>query len=182
MLQYAIEAHHLFNTSKCDGSIIVLTSLVHMYCRCGSLLDAVSVFEHIKAKFEQVDVVAWSAMILGYGTHGHSDKAVELYHEMLEQGIHPNSITFTSMLTACQHSSLLDLGMSLFNSMANCGVKPEKYHYGCMIDALGRKGHLAEAENMLACIGGFNDVAYMALLGACRIHGDVLRAERIAGE
>jgi pentatricopeptide repeat protein len=179
MLHYAKEAHRLFVASD---SMIVLTSLVHMYCRCGSLVDAADVFEQIKSKFEQVDVFAWSAMILGYGTHGRGEKALDLYNEMIGQGIKPNSKMFSTILTTCQHNGFLDLGISLFNSMAKYGIKPEKYHYGCMIDALGRQGHLSEAEEMLAKIDGINDVAYMALLSACRLHSDVVRAERIASE
>eukprot|EP00249_Psilotum_nudum_P000294 c11265_g1_i1 orf=3-212(+) len=51
-----------------------------------------------------------------------------------------------------------------------------------MVDLLGRVGRLGEAEDFLNKIP-FNPgaVEWMALLGACRIHGDVDRGKRAAG-
>jgi pentatricopeptide repeat protein len=54
-------------------------------------------------------------------------------------------------------------------------------HYTCMVDLLGRAGHLQEAENMIKAMPYNPNVAvWMALLGACRIHGNVERAEHVA--
>ncbi len=45
-------------------------------------------------------------------------------------------------------------------------------HYTCMVDILGRAGHLQEAENMVMAMHYIPDAAtWMALLGVCRIHG-----------
>jgi pentatricopeptide repeat protein len=54
-------------------------------------------------------------------------------------------------------------------------------HYTCMVNLLGRAGHLQEAENMVMAMPCEPHVAaWIALLGACRIHGDVEMAEHIA--
>ncbi len=54
-------------------------------------------------------------------------------------------------------------------------------HYTCMVNLLGHAGHLQEAENMLMAMPLEPHVAAsIALLGACRIHGDVEMAERRA--
>jgi hypothetical protein len=50
-----------------------------------------------------------------------------------------------------------------------------------MVDLLGRAGHLQEAENMVMVVPCKPHVAaWMALLGACRICGNVEMAERVA--
>jgi hypothetical protein len=50
-----------------------------------------------------------------------------------------------------------------------------------MVDLLGHAGHLQEAEDMIKMMPCKPDVAvWMALLGACRIHGHVEMGERIA--
>jgi hypothetical protein len=47
-------------------------------------------------------------------------------------------------------------------------------HYTCMVDLLGCAGHLQESENIVMAMPCEPDVAaWMALLGACKIHGDV---------
>jgi pentatricopeptide repeat protein len=46
--------------------------------------------------------------------------------------------------------------------------------YTCMVDLLGCAGHLQELENMVMEMHCEPDVAaWMALLGACKIYGDV---------
>uniref|UniRef100_A0A0E0N2A2 DYW domain-containing protein n=1 Tax=Oryza rufipogon TaxID=4529 RepID=A0A0E0N2A2_ORYRU len=45
--------------------------------------------------------------------------------------------------------------------------EPRIEHYGCVADMLSRAGRLDEAEELIA------------LLAACRAHGDVERAERV---
>jgi hypothetical protein len=54
-------------------------------------------------------------------------------------------------------------------------------HYTCMVNLLGHAGHLQEAENMVMAMPPEPHVAaWIALLGACRIDGNVEMAERIA--
>ncbi len=53
-------------------------------------------------------------------------------------------------------------------------------HYTYMVLFLGRAGHLHEVEDMIKMMPCKLDVAvWMALLGACRIHGNVAMGERI---
>ncbi len=54
-------------------------------------------------------------------------------------------------------------------------------HHTCMVNLLGHAGHLQEAENIVMAMPYKPHVAaWMALLGACRIHGKVEMAECIA--
>jgi pentatricopeptide repeat protein len=60
-------------------------------------------------------------------------------------------------------------------------------HYTCMVDLLGRAGHLQEAENMVLSMPCEPHVAahmwlhmWMPMLGACKIHGNVEMAELVA--
>jgi len=53
--------------------------------------------------------------------------------------------------------------------------------YTCMVDLLGHAGHLQEVENMvMAMLWKPHVAAQMALLGACRIHGNVEMVECVA--
>jgi pentatricopeptide repeat protein len=54
-------------------------------------------------------------------------------------------------------------------------------HYTCLVDLLGRAGHLQEAENMIQGMSCKPNAAiWRALLGACRIHGNVEMGECVA--
>jgi pentatricopeptide repeat protein len=90
--------------------------------------------------------------------------------------------TFIGLLSACSHAGLVDEGMHCYASMVTYYMSSAKLeHYTCMVNLLGRAGHLQEAENMVMAMPWKpHVVAWMALLGACRIHGNVEMAERVA--
>eukprot|EP00249_Psilotum_nudum_P023637 c28944_g12_i1 orf=1-576(+) len=98
------------------------------------------------------------------------------------EGVKPNEITFINILSGCSHAGLLDDGRRYFASMAmDYGLTPTVKHYLCMIDLLGRAGHLDEAEDLINNMPLEPDAgAWMSLLGACSVHGDVERGVRAA--
>lgn len=71
-------------------------------------------------------------------------------------------------------------GKSFFASMtARHGIEPNVAHYGCMVDLLGKAGHLKEAHEIIKNMPMKpNSIVWGALLGACRIHKDAEMAER----
>ncbi|KAM7263477.1 hypothetical protein ACFE04_001160 [Oxalis oulophora] len=64
-------------------------SLVNMYAKCGCIDDASRAFSEIN----QRGIVSWSAMIGGFAQHGHGQKALHLFSQMLNDGVRPNHIT-----------------------------------------------------------------------------------------
>ncbi|KAK8968938.1 Pentatricopeptide repeat-containing protein [Platanthera guangdongensis] len=87
------------------------SALINMYSKCGSVEGAVHVFE--LKRWKKVD--AWNAMIGGFGSTGHSLKAVSLFADMLSAGIVPNEISFACLLNACSHGGLIEEGKEFFS-------------------------------------------------------------------
>uniref|UniRef100_N1QXY3 DYW domain-containing protein n=1 Tax=Aegilops tauschii TaxID=37682 RepID=N1QXY3_AEGTA len=158
-----------------EENTYVGTSVVDMYSKCGRVEMARKAFGKIKEK----NVLSWSAMITGYGMHGHGQDALEVFNEMCRSGQNPNYITFISVLAACSHAGLLDMGRYWYKTMKNkFGVEPGVEHYGCMVDLLGRAGCLDEAYGLIKEMKVKPDAAiWGALLSACRVHKNVELAE-----
>ncbi|XP_031740695.1 pentatricopeptide repeat-containing protein At3g49710 isoform X2 [Cucumis sativus] len=118
----------------------------------------------------------------GYAQHGMGFQSLHLFQRMLEMGFTPTNITFISVLAACAHTGRVEDGKIYFNMMKQkFGIEPEAGHFSCMIDLLGRAGKLSEAERLIETIPfdpGF--FFWSALLGACRIHGNVELAIKAA--
>lgn len=155
----------------------MFNALIAMYIKCGNLEAGLRVFYRMEGR---KDVVSWNSIISGYGIHGFGKKALRVFKEMICSGIAPSSITFVSVLGACSHAGLVQQGKELFESMArDYGIVPAAEHHACMVDLLGRAGHLDEAakivEEMRIEPG---PTVWGSLLGACRIHGNVELAER----
>eukprot|EP01018_Ginkgo_biloba_P024979 Gb_30090 [translate_table: standard] len=161
-----------------DLLVSVGNSLVTMYAKCGSIDDANQVF----LKMDEQNVVSWSAMIAAYAQHGLGKEAVRLFKKMLQAGTKADHVTFISVLSACSHAGLVDEGCHYFDSMTreHC-LTPSADHYACMIDLLGRGGHLNEAEHLINSMPFKSDACmWGVLLGACRIHGNTDIGKRAA--
>lgn len=117
-------------------------ALIHMYSKCGCIGAAYSVFSNMVAP----DLVSWNTMIHGLGMHGLGVAAIELLQEMVSSGLRPDQVTFTSILSACSHSGLVDEGLKLFKTMTeDHGVAPKMEHFACVVDMLARAGRLEDA-------------------------------------
>lgn len=150
-------------------------ALIDMYSKCGDLQKALEVFRSVENK----DVFVWSSMIAGLAMHGCGKDAVNLFKKMQEAKVKPNAITFTSLLSACSHSGLVDEGRDFFNQMEPVyGVVPRIKQYSCLVDVLGRAGHLEEAVGLIESMSIPPEApVWGALLGACRLHGNLDYAE-----
>lgn len=161
-----------------ESDVRVGTSLVNMYTKCGGVEGAWQIFN----KLSHRDVVSWNAMIAGYGMHGRGREAIQLFEEMKRGGVKPNSSTFVGLLSACSHMGLVDEGRRLFRYMSqDLKISPTVEHYGCVVDVLGRAGHLEEAEDFINKMPfAPSSSIWETLLGACRIHCNFGIAERAA--
>ncbi|MCO5561633.1 hypothetical protein L7F22_015254 [Adiantum nelumboides] len=147
------------------------TALVNMYGKCGSVEDAYIIFCNLSGK----DLVCWNVMMAAYAQHGHGKLALQLFHSMENDRVQPNGHTFLSVLNACSHAGLVELGHQYLDSMKpKYGVTPTSEHYVCVVDLLGRAGQLAEAERFIRKMPlPPSGALWMSFLSACRLHGSL---------
>lgn len=177
-LEVGQEIHAAIVTTGYEKDVVVGNALVNMYGKCGNLCKARSMFHRMPYH----DVVSWTAIIAACAQNGQSKEAVDLFHEMQLGGVKPDKVTFICILNACNHLGWVDAGRCLFVSIAkDHGITHTGDHYMCMIDILGRSGHLDEAEILINNMPHEKiALAWLSLLSACRIHGDVERGVRAA--
>eukprot|EP01018_Ginkgo_biloba_P030463 Gb_36435 [translate_table: standard] len=177
-LQQGKEIHDFIIRNGFESDIFVESALLDMYSKCGSL----EIARHVFDKMPERDIVSWNAMIVGYGMHGHGDKALILFEQMQETGMKPDQITFISVLCACNHAGLVDEGSQYFDKMTcDYCIIPRMEHYACMVDLLGRAGRLAEAKDFIINMPVEPGAeVWGALLGACRVHHNLDLGECVA--
>ncbi|KAF5745695.1 putative pentatricopeptide repeat-containing protein [Tripterygium wilfordii] len=151
---------------KMDEKLI--SAMVDMYSKCGNLRYAEKIFWTVMGR----DLVLYNVMIAGYGHHGHVNKAVKLFQDMLEKGLKPDAVTFIALLSACRHGGLVELGEKYFNCMLkDYHILPEIDHYACMIDLYGRANQLEKAVEFTKAIPVKQDAVILgALLNACKLN------------
>ncbi|KAI5410219.1 hypothetical protein KIW84_055635 [Lathyrus oleraceus] len=59
---------------------------------------------------------------------------LQLFKDMLAEGVEADHITFVSLLSACSHSGSVDEGQECFDIMQKeYGIEPSLKHYGCTL-------------------------------------------------
>ncbi|KAK1283019.1 Pentatricopeptide repeat-containing protein [Acorus calamus] len=156
-------------------SVIAGNAVIDMYAKCGSIDRAVGVFWGMRER----DVFSWNSVIGGLAVNGRAEEALRLFDEMRKARVRPDEITFLGVLAACSHGGRVEEGRFYFNLMkSEYGIEPNVKHCGCMVDTLGRAGLLEEAFELIGLMGVDRyPIIWRALLGACRLHGNVKLAE-----
>lgn len=175
------KAAHCFSLKRgISGDVYVGSALIDMYANCGKIDLARCCFDKMPAR----NLVCWNAMLGAYAMHGKAKEAIEFFLWMQRSGQKPDSVSFTSLLSACSQSGLTEEGHQYFDSMSkDHGIEARVEHYACVVSLLGRAGKLEEAYSMIkkmpfepdACVWG-------ALLSSCRLHHNMSLGEVAADE
>ncbi|KAK9080269.1 hypothetical protein SSX86_001945 [Deinandra increscens subsp. villosa] len=174
--KHAAKIHDVIVQNKIDINITLRNAIMDMYAKCADLDTALGMFKEVPVNC--LDVSSWNTLIAGYGMHGYGKEALKLFNQMKDENFQPNHITFTSVLSACSHSGLVNEGKKCFAEMEIFSVTKEPKHFACMVDMYGRAGLLNEAYEVIKDMKSqANDEVWGALLLACKIHGNTNLAE-----
>ncbi|XAR62882.1 hypothetical protein NMG60_11017797 [Bertholletia excelsa] len=157
---------------------IVCTSLIDLYCKCGLVESGRKLFDEMTKS----DVVPWNSMLMGYATNGYGVEALNLFNEMRHEGLVPTEITFTGVLSACDHCGLVEEGEKWFSAMKHFyHIDPRIEHYSCMVDLFARAGCLEEAMNLIQEMPFKADAnMWSSVLRGCVAHGNKILGKEVA--
>ncbi|GFS38641.1 pentatricopeptide repeat (PPR-like) superfamily protein [Actinidia rufa] len=163
--------HDYIRKNDIELNVIVVTAIIDMYCKCGSIENGLQVFETDPVK----GLSCWNSIILGLATNGCEDEALQVFSRLESSEHEPDCVSFIGVLTACNHSGLVDKAREYFTLMTETyRIEPSMKHYGCLVDVLGRAGLLREAEEVIRSMSMNPDAAiWGSLLSACWKHGNV---------
>ncbi|KAL5999415.1 hypothetical protein ACLOJK_037700 [Asimina triloba] len=176
---HAYSIKTMMEDAQGQALLMVHTALVNMYSKCGNVNLAALVFNNMPRR----NVVTWNAMMSGLAMHGLGQAAIHLFSRMIQEA-QPDDITFVAILSACSHSGLVDQGYQYFHNLIPVyGIAPKVEHYACMVDLLGRAGHLEEAVGLVKEMPiRPNEVVLGSLFASCGLHGKLQLGEQLLGE
>ncbi|KAL3820834.1 hypothetical protein ACJIZ3_006739 [Penstemon smallii] len=68
--------------------------------------------------------------------------AENLFNKMLERGVKPDNVTFSTIISCARHCSLPAKAVEWFEKMPSFGIKPDEVTCSVMIDSYGRIGNV----------------------------------------
>ncbi|MCL7037883.1 hypothetical protein MKW94_014201 [Papaver nudicaule] len=177
-LEFGKAIHGYIIRSQLFSSLSIVTSLVDMYAKCGNLRLARKFYDMVNYK----ELPIYNAMISGYSLHGQAGEALEVFNQMQNENIKPDEITFTGLLSACNHAGLVEKGLKVFSDMiSEYRMKPSIHHYGCMVSLLSRCGYLDEALRFVLEMPLEPDAQILGtILSACKEQNNIELGEYLS--
>ncbi|KAG0631905.1 hypothetical protein M758_1G288800 [Ceratodon purpureus] len=135
------KVHALVEKNGLGEDIQILTTLIRMYSKCGSLADACSAFNKILER----DAVCWNAMLAAYVQGGHCQDALKWFQLMQSEGVKPDIATYTCILNACAGLGALEHGKNIHTQLKEDGLEADIRISNALIEMYSQCGCLGSA-------------------------------------
>ncbi|CAM6048440.1 unnamed protein product [Sphagnum compactum] len=152
--------HERIIQSGCESDVFVRSSLIDMYAKCGSMEDAWSVFTKVPSN----DVVSWTAIIFAYVKSGQGQKALELFQQMQQEGVEPNSVTFVGVLNACASVAALEEGRHVHKQIIQSGFESDVFVCSGLVDMYAKCGSMEDAWTLFSKMPSHDVVSWTAMI------------------
>lgn len=134
--------HAAIISSRYEQDVFLGNTLLSMYGKCGSLLDAVYIFERMPYR----NLVSWNGMIAVFAQNMIGKEALDFFYQMQLEGVKPDEITFMCALDACASLAALEEGQDIHVAFVNSGCMDDIAVKNALINMYGKCGSLYEAR------------------------------------
>ncbi|OEL31297.1 Pentatricopeptide repeat-containing protein [Dichanthelium oligosanthes] len=174
-LKLGQQIHGMLLRSGFDLSVMIISSLIDMYSKCGYLDGARHAFG-LTCR-ERKGAVLWNGMLSALCHHGHAQDAIGLFVQMIHERQKPYANTFFLVLTACCHCGLVEEGIKFFDLMnEKYRIVPGQDHCLCMVDLVGHASSDDKVVELIkSSLFSFNKQFWEILVRNCTIgNGELL--------
>ncbi|KAF5185806.1 Pentatricopeptide repeat-containing protein [Thalictrum thalictroides] len=158
-----------------DGSIVLQTSLIDMYFKCGKIKLARQIFEEI----HNADVVVWGSMISGFSHNRMPLEAIEYLRWMIREGIKLNSVILTAVLPVIGELWALKLGKEIHAyAIKTKSYASQLFVQTSLVDMYCKCGDMASARRIFYRATERNAISWTALVSGYISNGRLDQALR----
>jgi pentatricopeptide repeat protein len=133
--------HQQINQSGYESDVSVVSSLIDMYAKCGSMEEALRVFN----KMSSHDTVSWNVIILGHVKCEQGQKALNLFQQMQWEGVEPEPMTFVGVLNSCTSVAALEEGRRAQEQIIQRGCESDVFMGSSLVDIYAKCGSMEDA-------------------------------------
>lgn len=150
-----------------DKSTASWNAMIHGFARNGDIKSAEEFFQEMPEK----DLISWTTMINCYSQNKCYKDAVDIFSEMKNNGIDPDEVTMSTIISACAHLGLLDLGKEI-----HLYVIQHKFHFdvyigSALIDMYAKCGAVDRALVVFFKLQEKNIFCWNSAIEGLAVHG-----------
>ncbi|XP_031287023.1 pentatricopeptide repeat-containing protein At4g33170-like [Pistacia vera] len=172
----AQQIHSMVLKSGFSSSVSVGNSLVNMYSKMGYLWFSQKVFSDMN----ELDLISWNSMISSYAQRGLEKESINLFKDLLHNGLIPDHFTLASVLRAC--SSLTEgfyLSEQIHVHVIKTGNVTDTFVSTALIDVYSRSGKMMEAEEVFERKDEFDLATWNAMMFGYILSNDSHKALKL---
>ncbi|KFK27163.1 hypothetical protein AALP_AA8G343300 [Arabis alpina] len=124
-----------------ESDIVLASTAVDMYAKCGSIVDAKKVFDSTVQK----DLILWNTLLAAYAESGLSGEALRLFYDMQLESVPPNVITWNSIILSLLRNGQVNEAKEMFLQMQSSDIFPNLITWTTMMKGLVQNGCSEEA-------------------------------------
>ncbi|EPS69920.1 hypothetical protein M569_04841, partial [Genlisea aurea] len=170
--------HSHFLASRFRSSPVVQNTVINMYAKAGNLELARKVFDEMIDR----DMVSYTMLVAGFSQINEFRKALEVYGDMIREGLHPNEFSFGSALKSAGGLKSDDAGRSLHGSCIKYGHDFNVYVGSALVDMYARCTRMEDAEKTFDGLKNRNEACWNSLIAAYAREGDAPNALKLFSE
>ncbi|KAJ7522179.1 hypothetical protein O6H91_19G086300 [Diphasiastrum complanatum] len=166
-LEQGKQLHSEIRKRGFQSDVVVGSTLVDMYAKCGCTEDARELFDNMSER----NVVSWTAMIAGYAQNGLGKDALALYEQMKQEGVQPDNVTFVLLLKACASLAALEQGKQLHYEIIERGFQSDVVVGNTLVDMYAKCGCTEHARELFDNMSERNVVSWNAMIAGYAHNG-----------
>ncbi|WCJ38097.1 Pentatricopeptide repeat (PPR) superfamily protein [Euphorbia peplus] len=149
--------------------IVVGSSVLDFYLKCGELVHAHRVFSNMLWK----DSGVWNLIISGFGRAGLCNEALTMCSEMVAEGVTVDVFTVPSILSACGGAGDLTKGSEIHALVIkNCVFDRDVAVANSLIGMYAKCGWLGRSEKVFKNTWNPNVVTWTTMISSYGVHGE----------
>ncbi|MCO5593539.1 hypothetical protein L7F22_047553 [Adiantum nelumboides] len=156
--------HNGFDVSDDDTS-----SLINMYCKCGSFTDAFQIFNFMPKR----DLQAWNALGAGFYRQFVGKPTIWQFAQMLQEGVLPDKVTFLNIISGYASGMALGEGIRLHALLASSQIESDIVLSSALLNMYGRCGSLENALYVFSTMTERNEYSWASMVTAFAMQGEV---------
>ncbi|CAI9109835.1 OLC1v1009746C1 [Oldenlandia corymbosa var. corymbosa] len=193
-----------------DLNPFITSGLVDLYCKCGNMKHAESVYRTItlenafaatsmivgyaaegnmleaRSLFDSLGArnsVIWTAMISGYVKIQQSDEAFELFRQLMTTNSKDyDALMFFNLLGACSEHAVVDPGKQIHASILRRGIEMDVKVCTALVDMYSKCGNIISADRLFWRLTTRDLVLYNVMIAGYAHHGYEDKALRLFQE
>ncbi|XP_068643769.1 pentatricopeptide repeat-containing protein At1g34160-like [Aristolochia californica] len=161
------EIHGQFIRLGFEADVLLQTTVIDLYAKCGKLDEAQRLFDEIPRR----DVPTWNALINGLAQGSRARDALVLFHQMRSSGVWPDEITVVGALAACSQLGALTEGNSVHSYACEVQLDSNVRVCNALIDMYGKCGDVDRACRVFNQMDRRSLVSWNTMIMGLAMHG-----------